>query len=152
LFENYEGFGPLLHYFLHRDLGDFDPRAAAPLTPDRDDVIDAGRSDLDTWCQDLKADPMPFLRSGSDGFAPRDLWRIEELVTIHKFQRGRDVSEKALVNAMRKAGFFQSVRVRTYHGRLRIWAVENIKRWRSASETELAEAYNAAKPAGAKYC
>jgi hypothetical protein len=151
LFENYEGFGPLLHYFLYLDLGDFDPRAAAPLTPDRDDVIDAGRSDLDTWCQDLKADPMSFLRSGSDGFVPRDLWRNEELLTIHKFQRSRDVSEKALVNAMRKAGFFQTVRLRTYHGRLRVWAVQNIERWRSASETELAECYNSTRSKGAKY-
>src|SRR5271166_2150216 len=41
LFDNNEGFGPLLYYLLNLALGDFDPKAPASQTPDRDDVIEA---------------------------------------------------------------------------------------------------------------
>jgi len=150
-FENGEGFGSLLHYFLNLDLGDFDPAVAPPQTSDREEMVDAGRSDLDAWCQNLKADPMPFLRGYAEGFTPRDLWSIDELVQRCKDQRGRDVSEKALVNALHKGGFFQSERVRTARGRLRIWAIENIERWRSASAAEISEYYCSFQPKGPKF-
>ena len=45
---------------------------------------------------------MTFLRSGSDNFRERDLWSIEELDAVYKVQRDHGVSQKALVNALRK--------------------------------------------------
>jgi hypothetical protein len=151
-FENYEGFGPLLHYFLNLDLGDFDPRAAAPLTPDRDDVIDAGRSDLDMWCQDLKADPMFFLRGYTEGFTERNLWHIDELMVICRIHLGNGVSRKALVNALRKAGFTKlDPRVRTARGRLQLWVLTNLEQWRSASVRELVDYYNSFQPPPPKF-
>ena len=140
-YTNGEGFGPLHQHLLGIELGDFDPTAAALHTLDRETTIRAGGSDLDSWCQDLKADPMPFLRSGSENFKERDLWRVEELVSVYKIQRDRRVSEKALVNALRAAGFLELGRTRTHLGRLNLWAIGNPDRWREASESERAEEY-----------
>jgi hypothetical protein len=151
-FEHYEDFGPLLYYFLNLKLGDFDPRAAAPLTPDRDDVIDAGRSDLDSWCADLRADPMPFLRGFTEGFTERDLWHIDELMVICRIHLGSAVSRKALVGALRKAGFIKlDPRVRTARGRLQLWVLTNLEHWRSASVGAMADYYNSFQPPPPKF-
>ena len=84
---------------------------------------------------------MPFLRSGSKNFKERDLWRIEELLSVYKIQRDRHVSGKALVNALRAAGFLELGRTRTHLGRLNLWAIGNPDRWRNASESERADGY-----------
>jgi hypothetical protein len=150
-FENGEGFGPLLHYFLNLDLGDFDPAVAPPHSADRDEMIEASGSDLDAWVADLKADPMPVLRNGADGFVPRDLWSRDELIHRCRDHLGFGASRKALVNSLGKAGFFHTMRVRTVRGRNRLWAIANIERWRSASEAELADYYNQFQPKGLRY-
>jgi hypothetical protein len=150
-YKNGEGFGPLHQFFLDLELRDFDPTAQAFQSPDRETAISAGRSDLDTWCEDLKADPMTFLRSGSENFQERDLWTIDELATIYKLQRNQGVSPKALVNALRKAGFIQiERRVRTWRGQIRLWVLVNVDHWRDASDAELSKAYADSSPK-AKY-
>ena len=53
-YKNGEGFGPLHQFLLNLDLGDFDPAAEAYESPDRETAINAGRSDRDAWCQDLR--------------------------------------------------------------------------------------------------
>jgi hypothetical protein len=99
----------------------------------------------------LKADPMPFLRSGSSNFVERDLWRTEELAAVYKAQHGVQPNPTALRKALRKAGFLETKRVRTRFGRIELWIIDNAERWRDASAPELSEAYEAGLPKGTKF-
>ena len=151
-YKNGEGFGPLHQFLLNLDLGDFDPAAEAYQSPDRETAINAGRSDRDAWCQDLKAAPMPFLRGGSENFRERDLWTIDELASAYKAQRNESVSRKALSNSLHKAGFRQTERVTTKkYGQPHLWVLCNDERWRDATTAELATAYETSRPKGSKY-
>jgi len=133
------------------DLKGFDPAARAPMTAAKKRVINENKVDIERWVADLKADPMKFLASGSSNFTPRDLWRSEELQAIYKIHTGKEISKKALNSALRKAGFFETERVETRFGRLALWVVDNVERWRDAKPPELAEAYEAPLANGRKY-
>ena len=133
------------------DFTGFEPHAEAYHTRDRDEVIDAGRSELDQWAQDLRADPDNFLRLGNPAFKPRDLYMLEELASACKVSHGSNVSQKALSVALGNAGIRRTeYRVSTTRGRPRLWIVKNTEKWLSASPADVAEAYDAALPEGAK--
>jgi hypothetical protein len=139
--------GALRWYFEHLDVSGFDPAARAPITSAKESAIAAGMSDLETWAANLRADPMPLLRAGSENFKERDLWRIEELVSAAKVHLDvTNVSHKAMANALRKAGFCETKRVRTPFGRICLWAVSNPEKYRDISVMDLATAYEAGWP------
>ena len=126
------------------DFTGFEPHAEAYHTRDRDEVIDAGRSELDQWSHDLKADPDNFLRLGNPAFKPRDLYTLGELTSACKVSHGNSVSQVALAKAMMRAGIQRTTdRASTARGRLRFWIVNNTEKWLSASPADVAEAYNA---------
>jgi len=143
--------GPLLGHLMYEiDTTNFIPTGPPVFSRHRETMIDAGRSDLDSWCQDLKANPMPFLRSGSEGFTERDLWRTKELAVVYKHHNdGRVVTDKALGNALRQAGFLKLPRTKTPFGDLNLWAISNSARWRNSSESEREQYYVSHLPGGA---
>lgn len=148
----HEDLGPLMHYFDGLDMGDFNPSAAPPRTADLAEVIDSGRSDLDDWVRDLKADPDTFLKMGNQAYKPRDLFTLDELASACKVSHQSNVSPTALRNALRNAGIERTKdRIATRRGRLRFWIVNHSEKWLSASADEIGKTYDAALPEGAKY-
>jgi hypothetical protein len=134
------------------DFSDFKPYMQAYQTRDREAVIDAARSGLDNWVQDLKADPDTFLKLGNAAYKPRDLFMLEELVSACKISRGSHVEPNALGSALRLAGIPRTAdRASTLRGRLRFWIVNHADRWLSASLDEIAKEYNSHLPEGSKY-
>jgi hypothetical protein len=134
------------------DLTGFDPHAPALMTPAKESAIGAGMSDLETWAADLKADPMPLLRAGSENFKERDLWRLAELVAAVRLHLGvGNVSHKAMANALRKADISETERVYTPFGRVSLWVVKNPDRYRDMSVEDLATAYGAGLPKAVKF-
>jgi hypothetical protein len=133
------------------DFTGFEPHSEAYHTRDRDEVIDAGRSELDQWSHDLKADPYNFLRLGNPAFKPRDLYTLEELTSACRVGHGNSVSQVALAKAMARAGIQRTTdRASTKRGRLRFWIVNHADRWISASPEDVAKEYDACLPEGAK--
>jgi len=51
----------LFHHLLHLDTSAYDPDADAPVDEDRENMIDAGRSQAERWVRDLKEEPEQIL-------------------------------------------------------------------------------------------
>jgi hypothetical protein len=148
-----EDMGPLRNYFENLSMGDFNPSGKAMETADRADVIDAGDSDIDHWARDLAADPDSFLKMGNSAYKPRDLYSLGELTSACKVARGAAASEKAVGNALRKAGVTPTkTRISTLRGRVTLWVVKNTDKWLSPSTDirEIAATYDSSLPEGAK--
>lgn len=138
-----EGAAALHYYFDHIDLEGFCPTGPAPSTAAKLEMIDAGRSDLDRWAFDVIEDPDGILGAGTDTGTVRDLWKLEDLIGIYEHSHGRVPARKALANALRRAGAVQTSRVRTKSdGRIQLWAVRNLGRWKKATLDELAAGFD----------
>jgi hypothetical protein len=133
------------------DFTGFEAHSEAYHTRDRDEVIDAGRSELDQWARDLAAEPYSFLRLGNPAYKPRDLYSLEELASAYKVGRGTNISQVALARALSQAGIKRTEdRASTARGRLRLWIVSNTEKWLAARPEDVATAYDATLPEGSR--
>lgn len=140
----YRGTGPahLFHHLLHKvDLRGFNPRAPAPATDAKEDMVALSRSDLDLFTGTLREDPDQILRFGAS-VAKRDLWTIDELLVLADPDGLKRTTKIALSKALRRAGFRQMPMTRTESGAKRLWAVREQDKWMRASSSERAEHYD----------
>lgn len=129
------GLAALHHFLLHYTLGDFNPKAPAPMTTAKQQMADDNRSDLEAWIADLMA----------SGVA-KELGR--ELATANEIGRKyaadtRQVapSSKAIVGACKRQGAYaRPNQVRLVGDRkLRVMAIARIDFWKAQSESEWAK-------------
>ncbi|BDG04987.1 DUF3854 domain-containing protein [Anaeromyxobacter oryzae] len=129
------GGGPaaLFQYLLNLDLGDFDPRAAAPMTAAKLEMVRDSKSDVGRWVQDL--------RIADDAEEPSALTNSCDLLTSTEVLNAYDpmdsgrVTEGRIGIELKKARFerrFLRIGERTE----RLWAVRNRKKWAAASDRE----------------
>jgi hypothetical protein len=111
----------------------------------------SGRFDTDRWVSDLKADPMPFLRGFTEGFTPRDLWQIDELMAICRIHLGNGVNRTALHKSLTNARYIETGRVDTARGKLPLFIIQNEEKWLAATDDEIAEYYNSYQPKAPKF-
>lgn len=116
----------LFHHLLNVDLTGFDPTAPAPATASKHAMVEASRSEIESWCFKLKEDPDTCLRSGNT-IVPFSLFTSKQLIDFFvSGGDGKKVYEKTMANAMRKAGFTKAANDHscpTGDGHLNLWAV-----------------------------
>jgi hypothetical protein len=107
-------------------------------------MIDAGRSDLDSWCKNVMAEPDGVLALGGGGRVVPDLWNLGDLAKIYKqTHEDRGVSSyKALGKSLEAAGAFKTDRVRTKLGRICLYAVRNGDSFKVKTLDEIGVAYD----------
>lgn len=140
----YRGDGPahLFHYLLHEvDLKGFNPRAPAPLTGAKEDMVMLSRSDLDLFARQLRDDPESVLRIGMT-VSKRELWTIDELLVVADPDGQKRTTKIALSKALRRAGFRQLPITKTATGSKRLWATRSQDAWIKASPAERAHHYD----------
>lgn len=124
-----KGSAALLHYLLNEvDISGFNPHAAPPNTPSRQEMVEASWSDLDTWCHQVTRDPYRTLG------VERDLWTTKQLIL--KYDHGDRVSAKAMGSSLWKAGAAKLGLTSLPSGRQRVWAVANQEEWRRKTASE----------------
>jgi hypothetical protein len=135
-YRNYEkwmlsnaGANALFYHFLTLDMGDFNPKAKAPATDAKRDMQHTGRSDLGTWCAQLKEDPDSVLRFGNK-VLPFKLMRSEDLLKLYDPENKGRVTANGLSRELRRQNFprayrGQGVPTKT-DGQIRLWAVRPI--------------------------
>jgi hypothetical protein len=137
-----EGAGAIRYFLENFDLAGFNPKGKPPVTDAKKAMIDAGRSDLDGWCKDIMAGPDGILSLGSSTEVP-DLWSLPDLAAIYKQTHDRTVSSnKALSKSLEGAGAFKTERAHTKRGRINLFAVKDIPRWRGATLAEISTEYD----------
>lgn len=126
------GPGPsaLFHYFLELDLGDFNPRAAAPLTAAKEEMIRSSKSDVARWVQVLREDgTVQHLKADCDLFTPSEL--------LHAYDpdgRGKVTENRVGIELTR--AHFEKRRARVGDLSLRLWAVRNREAWAKRPDRE----------------
>ena len=97
----HEGGAARLFYHLAEevDLAQFNPTANPPTTASKVDMILAGKSDLDSWCLRLKAEPNTLLPS------KYSLYTVHELLSLYDVNKRNLVSATGLGKALERAGF-----------------------------------------------
>lgn len=138
--DNQGGAARLFHYFLHEvDCSTFNPKAKAPDTPSKLQMIMDGKSDLADWVLRIRAEPDLLL------IRPHDLWTNQDLLKLYDPEQTKRVTANGLSREMKAAGFRYVA-----HGnntglvdgvRSRFWALRNSDKYRRMGPAQIATAY-----------
>lgn len=134
------GDGPkhLFHHLLGVNLGDFNPKAPAPVTQDKQEMIYQSKSDAGVWAYELKSNPDHVLRL--DNMALKcDLYTTRQLVMIAEAAGVRVFNENALARELTNAGFPPSRPIKTGSGTQRLRPVRGVDRWLAESPVAWSE-------------
>lgn len=141
-----EGAAALFDHLLRLPLGDFNPRAKAPMTDAKAAMIRDSKSDLGAWVAKLREAPDTVLRFG-DAAIEADLFTNDQLLALYDPERRGRVTANGLGRELKKAGFAQvrgGATVATAKGPLRLYAVRRPDRWLETAPTLIAAHWNAA--------
>jgi hypothetical protein len=127
----HHGAAALFHHLLTLPLGDFDPKAAAPVTRSKELMIVDNKSDLGAWVGRLRQDPGHLLRLG-DLELPGDLFTNSQLLKVYDPDGKTRVTANGLGRELRRAGFRYvngGAVVLTMHGPQRLYVLRNEQYW-----------------------
>ena len=128
------GLGHLLDFLLRLDLKGFDPKAPAPETAAKLEMIEDNRSDLEAWAADL-------MGSDLNKVLGRELATSAELAQLYRHERDqRNTSTKAVVSAFKRLGAHaRPGQVRLSTGKkVRALVLANVDYWKDRTESEWA--------------
>lgn len=131
----------LFHYFLQRDLGNFNPAAAARRTTAKEQMTADTRSDLGDWVYKLKLDPDSILKLGQM-VIPGDLMTSTELLAIYDPEGVKRVTANGLSRELRRAGVERANNgqpIRGPNGLDRFYIIRNADKWSKCEHKELAD-------------
>lgn len=141
--------GGASHLFAHLlalDLTGFDPRAAAPETAAKQQMLVHSRSDLDAWVAQLREDPYHALRLLGDTVASDcELFTPGILLRAYDPDGRRKVTATGMGKALARAGFHPlnaGSTIRTKLGSQRVTAVRNTDAWAGAAPKVAAEHFD----------
>lgn len=134
------GAAAIFDHLLKIDLAGFEPRAQAPLTAAKTDMVALSRSDLDTWAHLLAEDPDGVLRVDGKP-VKRALWTASELLAIFDPGNERKLHLNTLAKSLRRAGIKPLDVTNTIDGPKLLYAVRDRIRWASAPHHERAAQY-----------
>lgn len=122
------GAGALFDYFLNFDLKGFNPKARAPMTASKRDMIENSKSELGRWVAMLKEDPDTALRI--DGkVLTYALWRVEDLLVLFDPQEHKRSTANAMSRELKQAGFVKAgggMGCPTTQGHCKLWALRKV--------------------------
>lgn len=99
------GAAALFDALLRTDTGAFDPRAPAPVTSSKREMVAAGRSDLADWCALLRDDPDRALRAASGGLSGANcLYTTAELLLAYDPERRTGTTAPTMSRELYAAG------------------------------------------------
>lgn len=138
-----EGAAALFHHLLQRDLSKFNPKGPAFRTAARSRMVMNSKSDLASWCRELRERPDSILRLGQMRYA-RDLFTSREMLAIYQQDNdeGRKVTTNGMSRALASAGFKQAyagMPITAGQAQGRYFIIRNHAKWYKVTKiTELA--------------
>ena len=124
------GLAALHHFLLNYDISDFSPRAPAPMTAAKQQMVDDNRSDLESWLADVMASDVSKMFGG-------EVASSEYLCSYYaRTTLSRKPSTKALVGACKRLGSYAfPSQIRLTSGRkLRALTLARHEFWKTQSE------------------
>ncbi len=135
------GAAALFYHLLNQvDCSEFNPKAPAPATAAKADMVWMGASALDEFSADLLADPVATLRT-EGRVLTRDLFTLEELkCLLPEDVAGPGYHPRSFGKALRRAGF-RCYLTKVGGSVLKLWAVRDPTGWEGRSHAERAAHY-----------
>jgi len=137
----------LMYYLQHLDLSSFDPKANAPTTDAKLDMMNSSRSNLGLWLSDLVGSTE--IKVGNVT-CDSDLYTTKQLRTWYEAETEQRVTDQAVTMELKRMGVKQvcgggQVRFgpKVPLSKSRLWAIRNPQKWLKATETECAKHYAA---------
>lgn len=129
------GLSALLHFLQNYDFGEFNPKAPAPMTDAKQQMVQDNRSDLETWLADLMASEIIVI-VGREVVTGHELARRYDLDTVR-----RNTSAKAVVGACKRLGAYaRTNQVRLANGKkVRALAIARPDYWAKQAESVWAD-------------
>lgn len=142
------GDGPafLFDHLLRLKLGDFHPKAHAPWTMAKEQMIQNSKTDLGMWCGRLREDPERILARFGERVAKEcDLFTVTQLMNAYDPDGKTRASMISLGKELQKAGLrraYEGQPVRTPLGIQRLIAVRNGEQWENAKAKAVSDHFN----------
>lgn len=119
-YKSADGIAALLHYFLNLDLEGYEPKARAPMTRAKREMIEDSRTSLESWLAELKINPeiLPTKRA---------LWTADELYQVFD-PDGKKSSLRKMGIDLKRMGFERAaggVGCATKRGQVRLWVIRD---------------------------
>lgn len=129
------GRAALLSYLLSFDTGSFDPRAPAPMTVSKREMIEDNMSDLERWVGDILEIQNLHAAIG------RELVTVDELAAQYRRNTDHTVSTAAMTRALRRASVQRLSKQATRKNgkRPRVYALRNQANYEAMTTTQLGE-------------
>lgn len=122
---NTGGNSALMHHFLHIDLKDFNPKANAPVTESKQDMIEISRTDVERWINDTLDDPATIKTViGKEIVTMDDLTRA-----YHREHSHSRCNTTAMSRALRRKHKYAQRRIMTPHGRKSLITLTRHNEW-----------------------
>jgi hypothetical protein len=128
------GLSALLHFFMHLDITGFNPKAPAPMTDAKQQMVQDNRSDLENWVAEL-------MGSNITQLIGRELATANELAQRYALEtQHREPSAKTIVGTCKKHGAYaRTNQVRLANGKkVRALALERPGYWKLQPEPDWA--------------
>jgi hypothetical protein len=128
------GLASLLNFLMRHNLSGFNPKAPAPMTDAKQQMVQDNRSDLENWVAEL-------MGSNISQLIGRELATGNELARRYAFEtQHREPSAKTIVGACKKHGAYaRTNQVRLGSGKkVRVLALERPQHWKLQTEPDWA--------------
>lgn len=119
-----DAIGALFYYLLRLDLTGFNPRAKAPITSSKNEMLEMGRSEAAAWVAELKNGPI--LHGGRE--LKRALFTTEELYRLFDAGGNSRLKVSGMARELKRAGFERALGGEkiTAAGKLRsLWVIKD---------------------------
>ncbi|MDE2100457.1 MAG: DUF3854 domain-containing protein [Patescibacteria group bacterium] len=140
-FRSHEGAAAILDHLLRVDTKNFDPKARAPMTEAKANMIAVSGSEADYLARQLMQYPDKYLRIGDEVIKNRDLFELDELLIMMQ-PYNNQLRPMTLARALLRHGSLNWDSTKTSRGKLRLWVIRNVDKWSIASHQERAQHYN----------
>ncbi len=135
------GASHLFYYLLHEvDTSNYNPKAKAPTTESKQQMIELSKSDVDRFAIDIIRNPDAVLLSGRMTTCDQELVDTDAITAMADRSCSRPVSSNAVSRALRRAGITPRI-VRVGRRVITLWPVRNTEKWDKAKPAQWSEQY-----------
>ena len=139
----------LFNYFLNEHVisKGFDHRARPPMTEAKEDLIDSGRTEVESFLNDIKINPVHSLTTAGGNVLKGDLYTATDIKKLFEAKNPNSPCTLRSVGRSITKVFPNSDRLptNTLFGKQQLKALRNIEKWNGATHTERQEHYDATR-------
>lgn len=136
--DNRGGTAALFDHFRTLDLSAFNPKAAAPMTAAKQEMIDTSRSDVERWLNELRSDPELAVT-----LLGREIVTLDDLVHTYNKRGGAKVNTTSVGKALHRLGNRDKRRIKLKGGRPHLVSVCRSDYWAEQDNSAWATEYEA---------